>query len=105
MPYRQMSGSLFLDGSTVWMAQRRREGRYRTIRVDAIKFNHDPSSAANDALNLRRNASQWVNVPEWRRGISVMPEDSEPEVGALAEGFHAAIVLRLRRATDRSDKV
>jgi len=46
------------------------------IRVEAIKFNHDPSSAANDALNVRRNGSEWVHVPEWRRGISVMPEDS-----------------------------
>src|SRR5262245_30760643 len=46
------------------------------IQIEAIKFNHDTSAASHDAINLRRNASQWVNVPEWQRGVCVNPEDS-----------------------------
>ena len=44
--------------------------------LDAIKFNHDPTSASHDALNIRRDAGQPVIVPEWRNGVSVNPEDS-----------------------------
>ena len=54
------------------------------IYLEQIAFNHDPGSASGDALNLRRNASDWVEVPEWRRGISVTPEDS-PAAYALAQ--------------------
>jgi hypothetical protein len=46
-----------------------------TISLLAVKFNHDPTSATADALNIRRNARRIVEVPEWRRG-SVNPEDS-----------------------------
>jgi hypothetical protein len=46
------------------------------IRLEAIKFNHDATSASADALNIRRNAAQDVPVPEWVRGTSVNPEDS-----------------------------
>jgi hypothetical protein len=49
-----------------------------SVQLEAIKFNHDPTSATTDALNIRRNANatQFVTVPEWRRGISVNPEHS-----------------------------
>lgn len=53
------------------------------IQIEAIKFNHDATDASHDALNLRRNASQWVHVPEWQRGICVNPEDS-PAAYAVA---------------------
>ena len=46
------------------------------VFLEAIKFNHEPSSATADAFNIRKNESEVVNVPEWRRGISVKPEDS-----------------------------
>jgi hypothetical protein len=46
------------------------------IAVEAIKFNHDPASASHDALNLRKNATQFITVPEWRRFLCVNPEDS-----------------------------
>ena len=46
------------------------------IAIEAIKFNHKHNSAKHDALNIRRNATQLVHVPEWRRFISVNPEDS-----------------------------
>lgn len=46
------------------------------VVLEAIKFNHDPNSATADAFNIRRNETEVVNVPEWRRVISVKPEDS-----------------------------
>jgi hypothetical protein len=46
-----------------------------SISIEAISFNHDPVSAARDALTIRRNETQDVAVPEWRRGMT-RPEDS-----------------------------
>jgi hypothetical protein len=45
-------------------------------RLQAIKLNHDPAGATIDALNVRRNKTTFVAVPEWRRGVSVLPQDS-----------------------------
>jgi hypothetical protein len=53
------------------------------IQLESIAFNHDPTSASHDAINLRKNASQWVTVPEWRRGVTLTAEDS---VAAYAVG-------------------
>ena len=55
-----------------------------SVQLLAVKFNHDPNSATADALNLRKNFTQFVNVPEWQRGVSVNPEDS-PAAYALAQ--------------------
>jgi len=67
------------------------------ITVEAITFNHDPGAATHDALNIRRNANQTVHVPEWRRFISVNPEDS-PAVYAIAatKGNPVTILVSLR---------
>ena len=46
------------------------------VFLDEITFNHDQGSATNDAFNIRRNESELVNVPEWRRLVSVTPADS-----------------------------
>jgi hypothetical protein len=46
-----------------------------SISIEAISFNHDPVSAARDALTIRRNASTDITAPEWRRGTT-RPEDS-----------------------------
>src|ERR1043165_1489844 len=54
------------------------------VFLEAIKFNHDQSSATGDAFNIRRNENEPVNVPEWRQGISVKPEDS-PAAYAIRE--------------------
>lgn len=54
------------------------------IRVEGIKFNYDPTSAANNAINIRRSEKSFVNVPEWQSGVSVNPEDS-PAAYALCE--------------------
>lgn len=47
-----------------------------SVEILAIKFNHNPFSATTCALNVRRNATQFVTVPEWQRGISINAEDS-----------------------------
>lgn len=47
-----------------------------SVRLNAIKLNHDPGSVQNNAINLRKNASTFVDVPEWQAGISINPEDS-----------------------------
>jgi hypothetical protein len=47
-----------------------------TVRLDAIKLNHDPGTVHDNAINIRKNATTFVDVPEWRAGISVNPEDS-----------------------------
>ena len=54
------------------------------LRLEAIKFNHDPSSASIDAFNIRKNEREFVEAPEWRRGVSINPEDS-PAAYALFE--------------------
>jgi hypothetical protein len=46
------------------------------VQLEAVAFNHDTSAATGDALTIRRNATQDVTVPEWRRGLSVTSEDS-----------------------------
>ena len=46
------------------------------LAIEAIKFNHDTNAATHDALNIRQNATGFISVPEWRRFISVNPEDS-----------------------------
>lgn len=47
------------------------------IKILAIKFNHDTNSHATDALNIRKNRTEFITVPEWQRGISHRPIDSE----------------------------
>ena len=46
------------------------------LQLEAIKFNHDPSSANVDAFNIRKNHKEFVEAPEWRRGVNLNPEDS-----------------------------
>ncbi|HEV2719764.1 MAG TPA: hypothetical protein VG323_07070 [Thermoanaerobaculia bacterium] len=46
------------------------------LSIEAIKFNHDSLPATNYALNIRVDATRFVDVPEWRNGISVKASDS-----------------------------
>lgn len=46
-----------------------------TLQLQYIQFNHDSSHAVNDAINLRKNAKEFIEVPEWRQGKK-NPEDS-----------------------------
>lgn len=45
------------------------------LTLEAIQFNHNPAGSADSALNIRRNASTFLPVPEWRAGART-PEDS-----------------------------
>lgn len=65
------------------------------VRLDAVAFNHDSSSAATDALSLRKNATEFVTVPEWRAGASTVPEDS-PAAYAISETQGNTITIRAR---------
>lgn len=67
------------------------------VKLLAIKFNHDPQSATNDALNIRRNVKESVDVPEWRRGLS-KPEDS-PAAYALRETKGNKITIQAQFST------
>src|SRR5437764_9830209 len=69
-----------------------------SVTLEAIKFNHDPNSATAYALNIRKNATQFVNVPEWQRGSSVTPEDS-PVAYAIREtkGHKLTIQAKFKR--------
>src|SRR5262245_47497764 len=51
------------------------------LRVEQISFNHDSSSSTGDALNIRRNFSQTVNVPEWVSGQTAPPDSPAAFVG------------------------
>jgi hypothetical protein len=69
-----------------------------SVQLQAIKFNHDSTSATHDALNIRRNATNFVTVPEWQRGISINPSDS-PAAYAVSEarGHTITIQAKFRR--------
>jgi hypothetical protein len=69
------------------------------IQLEAIKFNHDPTSAASDALNIRRNGTTMVTVPEWRRGVSVSPEDSPAAYSIADTKGHTLTIQAQLRAT------
>lgn len=69
------------------------------IAIESIKFNHNPTSATHDAFNIRRNATAFVHVPEWRRFISVNPEDS-PAAYAVAPTQGNVITIEVSLLTD-----
>jgi hypothetical protein len=73
------------------------------ITLEAIKFNHDSSSASNDALNLRRNATDFVPVPEWQRGVSVNPEDS-PAAYSIQDTQGQTLTIKARFHRDSVTK-
>lgn len=72
------------------------------VLLEAIKFNHDPTSETTDALNIRRNETQFVTVPEWQRNISINPEDS-PAAYALCETRGKNLTIKAKfKCTDPS---
>jgi len=76
------------------------------ITLEAVKFNHDATSNTFDALNIRKNDKQFITVPEWRRGISVKPEDS-PAAYALFDtrGNEITIRAKFKRADSTTQPV
>jgi hypothetical protein len=45
------------------------------LKLIAIKFNHDPDSITDNAMNIRKNASEFIEVPEWKSGMT-SPDES-----------------------------
>jgi hypothetical protein len=75
-----------------------------SIELLAIGFNHDPASATNDALNLRRNARGGIIAPpEWRAGGSGIAAES-PAAYAIEQvrGRRLSINVRLALANETS---
>lgn len=72
-----------------------------SLEIAAIRFNHDPNDKSHSGLNLRRNATEPVPVPEWRRGRSRFAADS-PVAYALEEVGGGTISLEVELIrTDR----
>jgi hypothetical protein len=67
--------------------------------LEAIRFNHDPTSATTDAFNIRKNETQFVTVPEWQRGVSHSPEDS-PAAYAICETRGKTITIQAKFKCD-----
>lgn len=63
------------------------------LQLEEITFNHNTSSEVNDAINLRRNETQFVTLPEWRRGVTIKPEDS-PAAYAIEETRGRTLTIR-----------
>lgn len=73
------------------------------LRLKAIKFNHDSASANVDALNIRRNENQPVDVPEWSN-VSADPADS-PAVYARRETQGKTITIHANFSGDLVEEV
>lgn len=66
-----------------------------SVRLDAIQLNHDPASVHNSAINIRKNNTTFVSVPEWRAGISVSAADS-PAAYVKMETQGQTILIKAR---------
>lgn len=81
-----------------------------TVTLEAIKFNHDATSATSDALSIRKNGTVDLPVPEWQRGLTTTPEQSRaayainPTIGntiTIQARFRSQEAKKIRvRATD-----
>jgi hypothetical protein len=62
------------------------------MELRAIEFNHDPMSSSTSALNVRRDATGFVTVPEWQQG------QFEPSrvVYSIADTRGQTITIRVR---------
>jgi hypothetical protein len=71
-----------------------------SVDLIAVRLNHDASSAADSALNLRRNGGgqSLVGTPEWRFGISETPPDS-PAAYAIAATQGQALAIEVQLAS------
>lgn len=64
------------------------------LRLVAISFNHDSASLSGDAMDIRKNFTQTVAVPEWTAG-ETLPTDS-PAVYAIKETHGRAITIKAK---------
>ena len=64
------------------------------LRLVAISFNHDNTSLSGDAMNIRKNFTQTVAVPEWTVG-ETLPADS-PAAYAIKETQGRTITIKAK---------
>ena len=64
------------------------------LKLVAISFNHDPASLSGDAMNIRKNFTQTVAVPEWTAG-ETLPADS-PAAYAIKETQGTTITIKAK---------
>jgi hypothetical protein len=64
------------------------------LKLAAISFNHDSASLSGDAMNIRKNFTQTVAVPEWTAG-EMLPADS-PALYAIKETQGRTITIKAR---------
>jgi hypothetical protein len=62
------------------------------VKLVAIKLNHDPDTASTNAINLRKNATEFLPVPEWTAGTSVNPEDSRAAYSKAETAGHTLTI-------------
>lgn len=72
------------------------------VTIDAIKFNHDLNSATIDALTIRKNEADDIEVPEWKRGNGKNPQTS---AAAYANSQGNALTIAVLLKKPKSSKV
>jgi hypothetical protein len=65
------------------------------VALVALRFNHDPTAAVEDAMSIRRNAITPVPLPEWQEHRTIQPEDS-PAAYALRDTFGHDLTIKGR---------
>jgi len=66
------------------------------LKLEAISFNHDPFAMSADALNLRKNFTQTVTVPEWTVGETAAADS--PAAYAIKETQGKKITIKVKFA-------
>jgi len=65
------------------------------VRLEAIKFNHQATSATNDGFSIRHNETRALRSPEWQSSLTGNSEDS-PAAYALTEIKNQTLSIQAR---------
>jgi Concanavalin A-like lectin/glucanases superfamily len=71
------------------------------VDIAAIKFNHDPTSRAVDAINIRKNSTEEVDAPEWISGRA-KPEES-PAAYSMKECTGKVVTVEVKFTINTKD--
>ncbi|HXT62411.1 MAG TPA: hypothetical protein VN696_05180 [Pyrinomonadaceae bacterium] len=66
------------------------------LKLIAIKFNHDIADLTTDAINVRKNFTAAVSVPEWTSGVTVAADS--PAAYAILETQGNKITIKAKFA-------
>lgn len=72
------------------------------LKLVAIKFNHDPNSIATNAMNIRKNATEFIEVPEWKSGMT--DPDESMAAYAVKETTGNTITIKVQLKLDGIEK-